>query len=199
MLARIFPLESSHDTFGLTYSIPLRLMSSIDRGQLVRIPIRDTLCLGIVADIQEHSEGIDTSALKEIYEIIEYTPVLSPSQIQTIESISHKQLIHIHKVASLFFPRPLQKRIENYAKKGTPILTGTSSGITVKEKIVPTLHFVKTPELLFPQIESLKKDKTIFIVPSDRFLPIEENENIGVLKSEATDAYKTKFWIRLKC
>ena len=198
MLLRVIPLESSHDTIGLTYFVPWELESHIEIGQMVSIPVRKDISLGIIADIiREH--GTLPEEIKSVISLVSRMPVLAPEQIGVIDDIARSNLIHIHKVASLFLPRPLQKRITKYSLSDTSETTFLSkippfSGVFSK----PKLHYIRESSYFNEVRKTLEGEDCVTIAPSEMYFSADRYKEWAILQQDATDTARSKFWLSLQ-
>lgn len=168
---------------------------------MVYIPLRKELSLGIIAEISNTSISEIPPDIKPIISLVSRLPVLALEQIRVIDDIATRNLIHIHKVASLFLPRPLQKRIEKYSLADTSDTTYLSAITPIPRSSNtprPVLHYVREEALFDTVRTSLECDGSIIIVPSDRYLSPDSQSIPGTLKFDATDTIRSKFWLSLQ-
>ncbi|MCK9186641.1 primosomal protein N' [Candidatus Gracilibacteria bacterium] len=93
-------LEELNST--LTYKIPEEL--NVEKGSLVKAPIRNSQKIGIVLEISEEKPAFKTLEIKEI--MLPY-PVLTNSQIELLKWISEYYYCPIHQIIKLFIPKKL--------------------------------------------------------------------------------------------
>ncbi len=111
-----------------------------------------------------------------------------------MERLAKKYLLPIHKVARIFFPRPLEKRLE---KKNYPIgALGKTDPHIPKNGI-----FLSQNNTLHPmQIWDKFEENSVLIVPDDRslmqFLPHKRETDL-FLPNESTDTKKSDAWIEI--
>src|SRR5205823_6982335 len=93
-------LTGRHTT--LTYRVPDGLAGELEVGQLIWVPLRRTLALGIV--VERHNRepvGVD---VKDIHAPVEPTFCLTPLQWQLAVWIAEQTLATLFEAASVMFP-----------------------------------------------------------------------------------------------
>lgn len=199
LLAQVLPFDASQDAQGYTYKVPETLFSDITIGQVVEIPLRDSLVHGIVAHLTHIASDQDISEIKEIRAISVATPLLHPQQIQTMLRYADKHAIHIHKVVSLFLPAPIRNRVLKYGLE-SEVVNATST----TEYITPELvFFPNSEEALFEAAKLLEQSGVAIITPSDIFTEkilekySENREKLGIFDARMTETARSKFWIQV--
>jgi primosomal protein N' (replication factor Y) len=86
----------------LTYKIPENL--KVEKGSLVKAPIRNSQKIGVVLEISEIPPSFKTLEIQEI--MLPY-PILTNSQIELLRWISTYYYCPIHQIIKLFIPKKL--------------------------------------------------------------------------------------------
>ncbi|MFA6305856.1 MAG: primosomal protein N' [Candidatus Gracilibacteria bacterium] len=98
----LFPQKIIFKDSTLTYKIPENL--KVEKGSLVKAPIRNSQKIGIVLEISELSPPFKTLEIQEI--VLPY-PILTNSQIELLKWISTYYYCPIHQIIKLFIPKKL--------------------------------------------------------------------------------------------
>ncbi len=109
MICEVIPIKRLPRRFThFDYTIPQALAEEVKPGQLVRIPLKSSEIFGLVLSLREKRES-DTSALKEIIDIVHDTPILSPAHLKQIMTLSAWYGVATGTLAKMML-LPLQKR-----------------------------------------------------------------------------------------
>ena len=109
MIAEIIPIKRLPRRFThFDYTVPDELRDVITPGQLVRIPLKSSEIFGLVLSLRERRES-DTSALKEVIDIVHNTPILSSIYLQQLMTVSSWYGVATGTLAKMML-LPLQKR-----------------------------------------------------------------------------------------
>lgn len=95
-----------------TYAVPLEMHDIIGNGQLVWVPLREKVVLGIVVELS-HQEAI--AGIKPIHAVVEPTFCLTARQLNLATWISERYCCSLFHAASLMMPPGVERRvIETY-------------------------------------------------------------------------------------
>ncbi len=95
-----------------TYSVPPEMRGTVANGQLVWVPLREKVVLGVVVELnrQEAAAGI-----RPIHAVVEPTFCLTPRQLNLATWISERYCCSLFHAASLMMPPGVERRvIETY-------------------------------------------------------------------------------------
>ncbi len=95
-----------------TYAVPLDMRDTVANGQLVWVPLREKVVLGVVVELgyQDAMAGI-----KPIHAVVEPTFCLTPRQLNLATWISERYCCSLFHAASLMMPPGVERRvIETY-------------------------------------------------------------------------------------
>ncbi|PIZ75185.1 primosomal protein N' [Candidatus Peregrinibacteria bacterium CG_4_10_14_0_2_um_filter_38_24] len=120
-------LEELNST--LTYKIPENL--NVEKGSLVKAPIRNSQRIGIVLRISEAEPPFRTFEIREI--MLPY-PVLTNSQIELLKWISSYYYCPIHQIIKLFIPKKLLIAKETKKRTTKPKTREVEQIISSKKK-----------------------------------------------------------------
>lgn len=161
MIAHIIPIKRMPRTLGLlSYSIPKALEKTIDVGQLVHIPLRQSTIHGLVFSIEDTDREEE---LKPIEGIVHDTPLLHSVQLECIKTVADMYAISYGSAALLFSP-PLQKRKLKKQEWNEAIVA------TQKTNVATTLSLFTT-ELERIEILSEVQPGSLIIVPEIADIP----------------------------
>ncbi|MDP2642270.1 MAG: primosomal protein N' [Candidatus Peregrinibacteria bacterium] len=113
----------------LTYKIPKDL--NVEKGSLVKAPIRNSQRIGIVLEL---SDVVPTFKTLEIKEIMLPYPVLTNSQIELLRWISTYYYCPIHQIIKLFIPKKLLIAKEPKRRANKPKTREVEQIISSKKK-----------------------------------------------------------------
>ncbi len=109
MIAEVIPIKRLPRRFThFDYTIPQALAEAVLPGHLVRIPLKSSEIFGLVLSLRETRES-DTSALKEMIDIVHDTPILSETQLNNLLTLSSWYGVATGTLAKMML-LPLQKR-----------------------------------------------------------------------------------------
>ena len=95
-----------------TYIVPAEMRGTVANGQLVWVPLREKVVLGVVVEIRQREA---TVGLKTIHAIVEPTFCLTPRQLNLATWISERYCCSLFHAASLMMPPGVERRvIETY-------------------------------------------------------------------------------------
>ena len=114
MIAKVIvDIPSKSVDFKFDYIIPERLQSFVQVGVRVIVPFGPRTIQGYVMSIQSQpDEGIDISKLKEIKEIQDIKPELTPELIELSEWLSHYHLTKRISVLEVMLPNAIKAKYQ---------------------------------------------------------------------------------------
>ena len=114
MIAKVIvDIPSKSVDFKFDYIIPERLQSFVQVGVRVIVPFGPRTIQGYVMSIQSQpDEGIDISKLKEIKEIQDIKPELTPELIELSEWLSHYHLTKRISVLEMMLPNAIKAKYQ---------------------------------------------------------------------------------------
>lgn len=192
MYIDVIPLDNSFWNHSLTYGVRDIFRERVFPGGIVQIPFWKKEISGIISRkyLSDQLEKSDNQ-IKEIIDIVTEMPLFDSYQITMMERIAKKYLLPLHKVARIFFPRSLEKRLE---KKWYPQIQHFFQNTGRKDGIFLSQNTILQPKQLWDSFS----EKSILIVPDDRslmqFVP-HKTENDLFLWNESTDIKKSDAWI----
>jgi primosomal protein N' (replication factor Y) len=105
-------LEAGYSPLGMTfhYSLPPSLAATAAPGQLVWVPFGPRRLQGVILALSETSPVAET---RDIYEIVDPVPVLTPAQIDLARWISDYYLASLHECVWLMLPPGVGQEVES--------------------------------------------------------------------------------------
>jgi len=95
-----------------TYAVPPELRGTVANGQLVWVPLREKVVLGVVVELGDQETTAD---IKPIHAVVEPTFCLTPRQLNLATWISERYCCSLFHAASLMMPPGVERRvIETY-------------------------------------------------------------------------------------
>ncbi len=91
-----------------TYCVPDELRATIAHGQLVWVPLRDRVVLGIVVALVREAPRADA---RQIHALVEPTFCLTPAQMNLATWISERYCCSLYHAASLMMPPGIERRV----------------------------------------------------------------------------------------
>ncbi len=116
----------------LTYRVPDTLDESIDVGQLIWVPLRQKLVLGVV--VERHDRQPATDGIRDIHAPVEPSFCLTPLQWQLAVWIAEETICTLYEAASVMLPPGVGSRaVEYLSLKRRPSHTEVA-GLTPAQK-----------------------------------------------------------------
>ncbi len=227
MYLQISPFFKTFDDLGLIYSVPEFLRGEIKVWQIVEIPFKNNIVIGLVLSIKDNiNSTFDDSKIKSIIWIKNSDIFLSDYRVELLPWIASYYITVIHNAHNLFFPKNLtQKIIKNkinlhFHKKNISYNFDTNIKLSEKqEKAYSNIKESKNNKILLYGLTwswkteiyiRLIKDmldewkQTLFLIP-EIILTNQLSEKIKkifwseviIINSSVTDATKTKYWISI--
>jgi primosomal protein N' len=113
MYYRVIPFSRSFDTFGLIYRVPDFLLSQIQAGMIVKIPLKGEIDLALtMEEVSGVHQDLELSDIKIIEALVSENIFLPKLQRNMIDYISEHYITPIHHALGLFFPKNLLEKIE---------------------------------------------------------------------------------------
>ncbi len=95
-----------------TYTVPLEMRGIIGNGQLVWVPLREKVVLGVVVALSQQEAA---TGIKPIHAVVEPTFCLTPRQLNLASWMSERYCCSLFHAASLMMPPGVERRvIETY-------------------------------------------------------------------------------------
>jgi len=117
----------------LTYKIPDNL--NVEKGSLVKAPIRNSQKIGIVLEISNQEPTFKTLEIQEI--ILPY-PILTNSQIELLKWISSYYYCPLHQIIKLFIPKKLLTAKQSKSRTTKPKTKEIEQIISSEQKKLTT-------------------------------------------------------------
>ncbi|HBB38591.1 MAG: Primosomal protein N [Candidatus Magasanikbacteria bacterium GW2011_GWD2_43_18] len=167
MIAEIIPIKRLPRRFShFDYTVPEEMKENIAPGQLVRIPLKSSELFGLVLTLRE-TRATDTSALKEVIDIVHAVPILSEKYLEQLQTLSQWYGVSYGTLANMML-LPLQKR-----KIKTISLTASKQVSKSAEKKI-TFHLYNNEQehkqLLQEQINESANNQILFLVPEIQYI-----------------------------
>lgn len=227
MYLQISPFFKTFDDLGLIYLVPEHLKGDIKIWQIVEIPFKDKIEIGLILDIKKSIiVDFDHSKIKPIISIYNSNIFLSGYRTILLAWIATFYITAIHNSHNLFFPKNLTQKIKknkidlNIPSNNTSYIFNTN--IKLSEKQSETYNKIKqsnnTKCLLYGLTWSWKTEiyiklikdmldewkQTLFLIP-EIILTNQLSEkiqkifwdNVIIIHSAITDATKSKFWVSI--
>ncbi len=105
----------------LAYKVPLHVQDSLEIGSLVSIPLRNRKELGIVARFGTDQE-IPTSKLKQVIEVVQPHPVLSPDLMQLFRWAQQYYSASAETILEAIIPSAIRKGMQSKTRRYLSIL-----------------------------------------------------------------------------
>lgn len=194
MYIAVIPLARSLHPRPYTYFVTATWSEQIIIGGMVEISIWSAVEKWIIASIEEiPPRDVPLDSIKPIISVISSIPLLSPYILAAILSIAGRYSLPIHKALALFFPVPLQSRLDkkNYLLEN--ILWENNHSENPKYQILNYLDTVFSPS----NIGDFLIEDTVLIFPDDMFLSSFEDAidtNLEKLGQENTALTYAKFY-----
>jgi primosomal protein N' (replication factor Y) len=149
--------ESEYSPLGLTfhYSIPAPLRDEVAIGQLIQVPFRTRRLQGIVVGLTDKAPVSET---KDIEEIIDPEPVLSPVQIELARWISSYYLAPLIDCLRLMLPPGLERRAVLTIELSESANQRISENLTREQRVVIEFLRQKGRQRVKDLARSLKMD-----------------------------------------
>lgn len=96
----------------LTYRVPVALDTAIEVGQLIWVPLRQKLVLGIV--VERHDRPLATTTVRDIHAPVEPTFCLTPLQWRLAVWIAEETICTLYEAASVMLPPGVGSRAVEY-------------------------------------------------------------------------------------
>ena len=93
-----------------TYRLPERLCDVVAVGHLVQVPLQASTALGVVVSFTDESPDLPAATLREVTEILDPLPVVTPVQIDLACWIADKYLAPLSQAMRLMLPPGLEER-----------------------------------------------------------------------------------------
>lgn len=180
---------------ALTYRVPEHLSGDIARGQLVQVPFRNGAKTGLLLDVHEtiQDESLDAAKVRELLDIVDTEPLLTPQGIEFIKFVADYYLSPIGEVVRLAIPssvrlegikcyRPIEgltetpDDLEDDLKEVLKLLFEAEDQkmaiITIKAKL-PRMTFVRLHELeTLNLVEISYEEQTKVKVMTERYYKV---------------------------
>ncbi|MBT7928746.1 primosomal protein N', partial [Candidatus Peregrinibacteria bacterium] len=203
MIAQIIPIKRLPRRFSyFDYLVPKELVEIIEPGQLVRIPLKSSEIFGLVLTLREKQES-DTSALKEITNIVHETPALSRLHLKTLNTLSSWYGVATGTLAKMML-LPLQKR----KLKSISFTNIQEIKFTSPKNNKPTFRLYKDEQehkhLLTSKLDNLQTDQTLILVPEihhiDEVLSLmdKHSEHITTWHSGLSTKEQFERWLQIR-
>jgi len=94
-----------------TYRLPERLWEAATTGHLVQVPLRTSTALGVIAAVVDAPPpGLEPEAIREVAEILDPLPVVTPTQIELARWIAGEYLDSLTQAMRMMLPPGLEDR-----------------------------------------------------------------------------------------
>ena len=195
MILKIIPLTRLPRAFStFDYLTNEELETSVEIGQLVKIPFRNKEIFGVIFAIEKNTKN---EKLKNLIDIVNKTPIFNPKQLQL-----YTQLAEIYLVSPSVFLKmallPLQKR------KLTKMLLKKEKLNNKKEKPTQEYYFYTSQDEHQKLYKNLK-NTTLIIVPevwqiekTKKYLPTNLQIKIVTWYAELSNKEKFENWLQIK-
>ncbi|MDD2870994.1 MAG: DEAD/DEAH box helicase family protein [Candidatus Gracilibacteria bacterium] len=161
MYVLVSPFSKTFDDIGLTYIVPFFLQEKIHIGQIIEIPLREAIELGVIIDIYENIDTTyDESKIKSIISIKNESIFLSNYRVILVKWIASHYFTAIHNSINLFFPNNLKDKIG----KDKLDLIKLNNDLSETKHIYTFNHKVKLSniqEQTLNQIQNTQKNKIL--------------------------------------
>jgi len=203
MIAEIIPIKRLPRRFShFDYTVREEMRKRIAPGQLVRIPLKSSEIFGLVLSLRE-KRATDTSALKEVIDIVHNEAILSDMHMEQLKTLSSWYGVSYGSMANMML-LPLQKR-----KIKSIQLQSTTQEIKKSNKTKPTFHLYSEERehknLLTSQLEYLSTNEQIaIIVPEIQYIDTvvshlkEYEQEIVVWHSGLTVKEQFERWLHIR-
>ncbi len=195
MYIAVIPLSRSLHPRPYTYFVTSTWSEQIVMGGMVEVSIWHYIERWIVASIGfAPPNDIPLESIKPILSVISSIPLLPPYILTAILSIAGRYSLPIHKALALFFPVPLQSRLD---KKNYLLKNHSSNEENTNNPQLRILNFVDTIFNPSTNIENFLEEGAVFIFPDDMFLSSFEDAidtNLEKLGQENTTLTYSKFY-----
>ncbi|MFP3896609.1 MAG: primosomal protein N' [Anaerolineales bacterium] len=121
----IVPEEDDHLTRTFHYHVPLEMREAIDVGQLVGIPFGNRYLQGVVVELEDTSPVEET---RDIDQIMDPEPVLSPAQIEMAHWISDYYLAPIQQTIRQMLPPGMLRKPQVIVEAIPDVEADTNTG-----------------------------------------------------------------------
>ncbi|OIO19416.1 MAG: primosomal protein N' [Candidatus Magasanikbacteria bacterium CG_4_9_14_0_2_um_filter_41_10] len=202
MIAEIIPIKRLPRRFShFDYTVPEDIKERITPGQLVKIPLKSSEIFGLVLSLRE-KRASDTSALKEVIDIIHETRIVSTAHLEQLKVLSEWYGVSYGTLTKMML-LPLQKR-----KLKTITLGGILTPVSNLVHKPTFSHYVNEKEhkdMLTSQLEYLNtKEQIAIIVPEIQYIDTilsylnEYEENIVVWHSGLSTKEQFERWLQIR-
>ena len=227
MYCRVIPFQRTFDTYWLVYFVPEHILEDLKLYQVIEVPLKNSIEIGIILDIFENTPTwLNSEKIKSIIAIKDETIFLYPYQAKLIDFIANTYITPAHNALWVFFPRNLrgkiqketlekvQPKIYEYPYKNTHTLSvnqAKSFESIVNSDNKKILFYGVTGsgktevyrELIKKNLDTWKQ--TLLLIPEiilgnqigERMQKVFW-EDILVISSTVTEAKKTQYWVDIK-
>lgn len=194
MYIAVIPLARSLHPRPYTYFVTPTWSDQIVIGGMVEISIWSAVEKWIIASIEKiPPSDVPLDAIKPIISVISSIPLISPYILTAILSIASRYSLPIHKALALFFPVPLQSRLD---KKNYLLEVDLWRKDALRHPTYQILNYLDT--IFSPShIGEFLREDTVLIFPDDMFLSSFEDAidvYIEKMKWENTTLTYTKLY-----
>lgn len=120
-----------------TYTIPPDMRGAVAHGQLVWVPLREKVVLGVVVELGHHEAAV---GMRPIHAVVEPTFCLTPRQLNLATWISERYCCSLFHAASLMMPPGVERRvIETYRLTDTGRVVDRSLLTPTQQRIIELL------------------------------------------------------------